>query len=435
MEFCPNCGAMMLPKEGILKCNSCGHEKNLSDDNEYKLDKEIKESDNVKMLGEDVDMRSTIKETCPECGHDEAYYELKQTRSADEAPTRIFTCAKCKHTWRAYHWGYFMKDSKEKEHRISNLKEMINNVKNEPKEHVFDDIEEDSELISYLNKNNDEYEDLEIDDEFLYHPGDEENNAINLEENNIDENFMIKTPNDTEETSEEEIEAEEGVDDFGEEFVGDISEGFDSIFNAKIGRTPVIGLISTVLGLIFIVFAAMTFQSRSDRVIDNVMSGENSFIVVIFLIIGLLLLIYGLYRVIGFKNPLSTISTSIDSIQNDDVEKTEEEDNIIPKSNIPLDKESYKIGEFNFDELKNNLKKPTASKPKTAPIEENIDDIPPAREKPEERKGLTPEEIDEIEYEKAILDNESIDDIFAEVEDIEDIPIISIDSEEEKKEE
>ena len=435
MEFCPNCGAMMLPKEGILKCNSCGHEKNLSDDNEYKLDKEIKESDNVKMLGEDVDMRSTIKETCPECGHDEAYYELKQTRSADEAPTRIFTCAKCKHTWRAYHWGYFMKDSKEKEHRISNLKEMINNVKNEPKEHVFDDIEEDSELISYLNKNNDEYEDLEIDDEFLYHPGDEENNAINLEENNIDENFMIKTPNDTEETSEEEIEAEEGVDDFGEEFVGDISEGFDSIFNAKIGRTPVIGLISTVLGLIFIVFAAMTFQSRSDRVIDNVMSGENSFIVVIFLIIGLLLLIYGLYRVIGFKNPLSTISTSIDSIQNDDVEKTEEEDNIIPKSNIPLDKESYKIGEFNFDELKNNLKKPTASKPKTAPIEENIDDIPPAREKPEEIKGLTPEEIDEIEYEKAILDNESIDDIFAEVEDIEDIPIISIDSEEEKKEE
>ena len=328
-----------------------------------------------------------------------------------------------------------MKDSKEKEHRISNLKEMINNVKNEPKEHVFDDIEEDSELISYLNKNNDEYEDLEIDDEFLYHPGDEENNAINLEENNIDENFMIKTPNDTEETSEEEIEAEEGVDDFGEEFVGDISEGFDSIFNAKIGRTPVIGLISTVLGLISIVFAAMTFQSRSDRVIDNVMSGENSFIVVIFLIIGLLLLIYGLYRVIGFKNPLSTISTSIDSIQNDDVEKTEEEDNIIPKSNIPLDKESYKIGEFNFDELKNNLKKPTASKPKTAPIEENIDDIPPAREKPEERKGLTPEEIDEIEYEKAILDNESIDDIFAEVEDIEDIPIISIDSEEEKKEE
>ena len=331
-----------------------------------------------------------------------------------------------------------MKDSKEKEHRISNLKEMINNVKDSKEEHIFEDIEEDSELIDYLNESAKEYDELEIDDEFIYHPGDEEIDAINLEENNIDENFMIKTPNESEENSEEELEADEFADEFGDEFAGEISEGFDAIFNAKIGRTPVIGVISTILGLIFIVLAAITFQSRSDKIVDNVISGENSFIVVIFLIIGLSLLIYGLYRVIGFKNPLSTITTSIDSIQNDeDVENEEKEDeNIIPKSNIPLDKESYKIGEFNFDELKNNLKKPkTISKPKTAPIEENIDDIPPAREKPEEKKGLTAEEIEEIEYEKAVLDNESIDDIFAEVENIEDIPIISVDSEEEKKDE
>ena len=63
-------------------------------------DHEAKET--VKDLGEAEDMRSTIKETCPECGHDEAYYELKQTRSADEAPTRFFECAKCKHKWREY---------------------------------------------------------------------------------------------------------------------------------------------------------------------------------------------------------------------------------------------------------------------------------------------------------------------------------------------
>ena len=29
-------------------------------------------------------------------------YELKQTRSADEAPTRFFECAKCGHKWRDY---------------------------------------------------------------------------------------------------------------------------------------------------------------------------------------------------------------------------------------------------------------------------------------------------------------------------------------------
>jgi DNA-directed RNA polymerase subunit M len=102
MEFCPDCGAMLLPKDGKLEC-SCGYSKNLSDENEYAVSKEIDAEENVKMIGEVDDMRSTITETCPECGHDEAYYELKQTRSADEAPTRIFTCAKCKHTWRAYH--------------------------------------------------------------------------------------------------------------------------------------------------------------------------------------------------------------------------------------------------------------------------------------------------------------------------------------------
>ena len=42
-----------------------------------------------------------------------------------------------------------MKESKEKEHRISNLKDMIDNVKDDSS--LYDDMEEDSELIDYLN--------------------------------------------------------------------------------------------------------------------------------------------------------------------------------------------------------------------------------------------------------------------------------------------
>jgi DNA-directed RNA polymerase subunit M len=102
MEFCPECGAMMLPNNGVLKCNKCGYSNENVDKSEYTVSEDVKAGETVKMLGEDVDMRSTIKETCPECGHDEAHYELKQTRSADEAPTRFFTCAKCKHKWREY---------------------------------------------------------------------------------------------------------------------------------------------------------------------------------------------------------------------------------------------------------------------------------------------------------------------------------------------
>ena len=299
-----------------------------------------------------------------------------------------------------------MKESKEKEHRISNLKDMIDTVKDGEDGIDYDDIEEDTELIQYLNDTG-SLEDLEIDDEFIYHPDNDDIHAINLDENPIDE-----------------------------ELTGDISDSFDNVLNARIGRTPVLGIVSTILGLILIVIGAMIFSSRSDRVIDNVISGENSFITVIFLIIGVLLLIYGIYKVIGMRNPLQGISNSIDSIDHEEIENTEnipkEDQNIIPKSNIPLDKESFKIGEFNFGDLKKSLKKSKSnSEPKTTPSE-NIDDIPPAREKPDEKKGLTAEEIEEIEYEKVKLENETIDDIFAEVEGIEDIPIISSDSKKEK---
>ena len=328
-----------------------------------------------------------------------------------------------------------MKDSEEKEHRISNLKDMINNIKDEPLKDEFEEIEEDDELIDYLNEHDNVYDELEIDDEFIYHPGDKVDSAVNLEENNIDDDYIIKTPKIIEDPSEdEEIDPEEISDEISNE----ITENFDNFFHAKIGRTPVIGIVSTILGLIFIVLAAITFESRSDKIVDNVISGETTFIFVILLIIGLMFFIYGLYKVIGLKNPLSNISNSIDSIENENqdnpkkMEKAEEK--IIPKSNIPLDKESYKIGEFDFNELKNNLKKPkTISKPQTSPTEEDIGNIPSAREKPKENKGLTIEEIEEIEYEQVLLDNETIDDIFAEVEEIEDLPIISIDSEEENK--
>lgn len=101
MEFCPECGAMLLPKDNKLSCN-CGYSKNLNDSNDYKISKEVETKENVKILGEDINILPTVNEQCPKCGHDKAGYKLLQTRSADEAPTRIFTCLKCKHTWRAY---------------------------------------------------------------------------------------------------------------------------------------------------------------------------------------------------------------------------------------------------------------------------------------------------------------------------------------------
>ena len=320
-----------------------------------------------------------------------------------------------------------MKDSKEKEHRISNLKDMIDNINDN--EVIDEEIEEDLELINYLNEDKSEYGDLEIDDEFIYRPGDDDD-AINLEDNPINEDFIIKTPK-------EEIEVEDGVenDELFDDFTSDMSESFDNIVNAKIGRTPILAIVSTVIGLILIVISAIGFSSRSDRVIDNVVSGETNFISVIFLIFGLLLLIYGLYKIIGFRNPLENLSNSIDSVESNEptTKKEEPKEEVIPKSNIPLDKESYKIGEFNLKELKNKLKKHSTPKKPAPPTQEELDKIPPAREKPKEKKGLTADEIEEMEEEQVVRESESIDDIFAEVEDIDDMPIISVDSEDKIK--
>ena len=131
------------------------------------------------------------------------------------------------------------------------------------------------------------------------------------------------------------------------------------------------------------------------------------------------------------QNPSNSMFDSMNEDEEPDekLQKAEEkpEEPTIPKSNIPLDKESYKIGEFDMDELKSSLKKSfskTVNKPEKTheEVEEEIDveNLPPAREKDPDDKGLIKEEIEERDYEQAQLDGESIDEIFADVEDLKD---------------
>ena len=317
-----------------------------------------------------------------------------------------------------------MKDSKEKEHRISDLKDMIDNVTDES----YDEMEEDSELIDYLNGPNTDFEESEIDDDFIYHPGDEYNDALNLEETPIDDDFIIKAP------KSEDVKKDEYTN-MEEDLVGDISENFDNVINAKIKGRPVLAIVSSIIGVVLIIISVFIFESRSDRVIDNVVAGESSFMFVIFLVIGVFLLIYGVYKLFNIKNPFEKITSSINTIDSDVKEKKDNTNTKpekpsqkpIPKSEIPLDKESYKIGEFDVNDLKTSLKKPTASNKKVQ-FKETIEDLPPAKE-----KSLSEKEIEEMEYEHAKLESESIDDIFAEVEEIEDMPIISDNSKERKE--
>ena len=324
-----------------------------------------------------------------------------------------------------------MKDSKEKENRISNLKSMIDNVNEKSSEDMeFDmdeEIEEDEELINFLNENNDEFvtgEEFEIDDEYIYRPGKDDAHAINLDDAEIDEKFLIEAS-----INDEDLNEKSQVVNKAEDFDEDISDNFDNLINMQISDKPILAFVSLILGIIFIIASIIVFNAGTERIVDNVVSGENHFIMAVLILIGVLLVVYGILKIFKIKNPFENMMESMNDIEEEkgSLKKTEEEEQVIPKSEIPLDKDSYKIGEFNMDELKNNLKRSfsktvdkTKETPETTTEEINVEDLPPAREKSEEKKGLIKEEIEEMDYEKAKLEGESIDEIFADVEDLPD---------------
>lgn len=113
MDFCPECGGLLLPKkeggEVVLKCRKCNYVRSLGSasgesNEEYTLPQHIPHSpkDKTVIIEEEIKTMPTTKAECPKCGCKKAYYWHVQTRSADEATTSFFRCTKCGHTWREY---------------------------------------------------------------------------------------------------------------------------------------------------------------------------------------------------------------------------------------------------------------------------------------------------------------------------------------------
>ena len=219
-------------------------------------------------------------------------------------------------------------------------------------------------------------------------------------------------------------------------------------------------VVSLAVGIILLIVSIfLLITQTSERVIDSVASGELNVIIVIAAFIGILLIIIGIYKLFSLKNPFGDLTKKIDNIEKEE-KKTkkepqikEEEKKVIPKSKIPLNREDYKIGEFDISSIKTNFKesssdieeikaikseKPTFNK--TTSIDKEINEeepnhkeeenIEPVKEEKEEKK--TDNNKEDEEYKKAQLDNESIDEIFSGIEEIEEIPIISVNSKDKK---
>jgi len=99
MVFCPKCKSLMFPVGDFFNCAKCGYKKKKKGSTlvvEKQTEKE------TVILEKQLDVLPKTRTECPKCGHNEAYWILKQTRSSDEPETRIYTCTKCEHRWRAY---------------------------------------------------------------------------------------------------------------------------------------------------------------------------------------------------------------------------------------------------------------------------------------------------------------------------------------------
>ncbi|KTG09171.1 DNA-directed RNA polymerase subunit M [Haloprofundus marisrubri] len=106
MQFCDDCGSMMVNQDGSMVCTNCGASADRDEERaaqfvstESQTDSEVIETEE----GADFEGKPTANDvTCDKCGHGEAWYTIKQTASADEPPTRFFKCKECGYRWREY---------------------------------------------------------------------------------------------------------------------------------------------------------------------------------------------------------------------------------------------------------------------------------------------------------------------------------------------
>jgi len=89
---------MMFPKDGKYVCSNpeCGKEKEIGGSEKFTTAAKTKETTVIN--GETATLPKA-REKCPECGNTEAYYYMRQNRSADEPETIFYRCTKCNHQW------------------------------------------------------------------------------------------------------------------------------------------------------------------------------------------------------------------------------------------------------------------------------------------------------------------------------------------------
>ena len=92
MKFCSKCGSFLKMDRAkrALICPRCGHEESAENNIVYVRSSSDKEK--VVILGKkELNIRTTpqVKNICPKCGNNKAYWWMVQTRGVDESTTQL----------------------------------------------------------------------------------------------------------------------------------------------------------------------------------------------------------------------------------------------------------------------------------------------------------------------------------------------------------
>jgi DNA-directed RNA polymerase III subunit RPC11 len=101
--FCPICGNLLLidtlSSQTQLKCRSCNFAMLFQGQETRRAN--IAPLDVAAFVSSgDENIGNKINAKCEKCGHNEAYMNEVQIRSADEPTTLFFVCCSCRHNWR-----------------------------------------------------------------------------------------------------------------------------------------------------------------------------------------------------------------------------------------------------------------------------------------------------------------------------------------------
>lgn len=112
--FCTQCGNLLdsISHQQHLTCDVCQKRYNAIEFSQLKVVtkaapdafpsalKSKKSAVKTSIKHDEIENGATIKEKCPQCGHDEMQYHTLQLRSADEGATVFYTCTKCGYKFR-----------------------------------------------------------------------------------------------------------------------------------------------------------------------------------------------------------------------------------------------------------------------------------------------------------------------------------------------